>query len=260
MDVNIDPPRVRFDVMSNWPLQPDEEDALTRLDREDPHTPREIPARLRLNWPNNKAQKIRQLGYVPAMICHGASEDTTPLMIEHHWLHKEAERTDFRHQLHTLKWKQPDGTVREEIVHPTVINIHPLTFQILTISFQKWTPGKKVKLEMPILFKNLSECAGVKVGGELVQYQDTVPMVYSGTSVRIPLQIRIDVKNLQSHEKITIDDIRLPKTKEHRLDLQKPHHLYTLVKCAGKDTSSLEDYLRAKYGDEWEEHLPKDDQ
>jgi len=86
------------------------------------------------------------------------------------------------------------------------ITFHPLTDEIVHIDFLRMTPGKPLKVEIPVDFKGKSP--GVKEGGKLIPQMRRVKV--KTTPETLVDKLFVDVSELELGNSVRVRDIEFP--------------------------------------------------
>lgn len=99
----------------------------------------------------------------------------------------------------------PQGTIYVKFGE---IQIDPVTYNYLHFSLIQLPKDKENKIEIPVVLEGTP--LGVKRGGKLLVFKDTLEV--HGLIQNIPEQIHVKVANLDVGEKLTVADLKLPKS------------------------------------------------
>lgn len=117
----------------------------------------ELNGILRETTGKGSARKARRDGRIPAIIYGG--EDTIAVTLDPMEVRDLVYTSDFKLATITVEGNAHKCVLKDTQFHPVFDNIVHMDFQILV-------PGKKIKLELPILFEGIP--VGVSQGGALV--------------------------------------------------------------------------------------------
>lgn len=91
------------------------------------------------------------------------------------------------------------------------IQTHPITDQILNITFMRYEGAtQKLKVPLPVVYLNESECLGVRQGGTLVLVRHATKVWYKGPPQDIPPVLAIDLKNVPKGKVVRMQELDLP--------------------------------------------------
>jgi len=102
----------------------------------------------------------------------------------------------------------------KERKEPFFVKPHQFTYdqatrRILTMTFNRWSPGKKTRLNIPIQIIGERDCIGVKNGGSLLRPVKTVSCLYDGPGP-LPRRFRLNVTKWNIGKRIHVKDLQLP--------------------------------------------------
>ena len=140
------------------------------------------------------AKNMRKSGIIPAVI-YGTEGN----------IHLTLNPKSLKHLVYTPDFKlaevNVDGNAHKCIIKD--IQFHPVTDQILHVDFLKLENGRKVKVEVPVIFEGIAE--GVKTGGTLVKKLRRVKI--KANAEDIVASMNLDVSALELGYSIRVKDI-----------------------------------------------------
>jgi large subunit ribosomal protein L25 len=147
--------------------------------------------------------QTRQKGFVPGVL-YGGKNAPENLSVERHALERQVETGNFLTTLYML-----DVGGKKQRVIPRAVQVDPITDRPVHVDFMRLEEGAKVKLAIPVRFKNHAESPGLKKGGVLNIIRHEVLMLCPADS--IPDSIEADLAGLDIHGTIHISSITLPE-------------------------------------------------
>jgi len=166
----------------------------------------ELKAKKREAVRKGETKQIRREGGIPAVL-YGVHRESESIAID---------RAEFEAHLRSIKKGElatsrfhlkGEGVDCEAIVKD--IHYHPTTYDILHLDFEALEKGVEVKLNVPIEFTGVADCAGIKLGGVLR------PVIRSlrvrCTPENLPARFTLDVRELLLRQTKRLRDIDLPK-------------------------------------------------
>lgn len=147
------------------------------------------------------ADALREAGKIPAVL-YGPKEDATPIAVDRK-VFERLFRTAGESSVITLEGV---GEAKDVLVHD--VSKHPVTDAFQHIDFYVIEKGKKVHVEVPLLFTG--EAPAVKsLGGTLVKVMHEVQV--EAMPKDLPHELTIDISSLETFDsRITIKDIAVP--------------------------------------------------
>ena len=163
----------------------------------------ELRAEARTGTGKGPAYQARQKGMIPAVIYGG---DTAPenVNVEAHALGLQYQTGVFTTSLLML-----DVAGKKTRVIPRQVQIDPVTDRPVHVDFMRLGEGAKVRLEIPVHFRNQGESPGLKKGGVLNIVRHELELLCPAES--IPEEIIVDLTGLDIHDSVHISAIKLPE-------------------------------------------------
>ncbi|ESQ31169.1 hypothetical protein EUTSA_v10004830mg [Eutrema salsugineum] len=90
-------------------------------------------------------------------------------------------------------------------VLPLKIHRDEETGKILNLVFVWADDGEQLKVDVPVVFKGLENCPGLKKGGNLLSIRSSVKLV--GPAENIPSKIEVDVSKLDIEDKVLMQEV-----------------------------------------------------
>jgi large subunit ribosomal protein L25 len=149
------------------------------------------------------ARTARRNGYVPGVI-YGGGEEPQPINVKFNELLKLLKKGKFMSSLHNVKVDGVDNRVVCRGVQRDVVKDLPTH-----VDFQRLTEKSRIKLFVPVEFKNQGVCPGIKRGGVLNIARHEVEL--NVTAGSIPDHLEVDLINAKMGDTIRISEVALPK-------------------------------------------------
>ncbi|XP_010558383.1 PREDICTED: uncharacterized protein LOC104827055 [Tarenaya hassleriana] len=92
-------------------------------------------------------------------------------------------------------------------VLPLKIHRDEKTGEILNLVFVRAEDGEQLKVDIPVAFKGLENCPGLKKGGHLRTVRSSLKFLCPAE--QIPSKIEVDVSNLDIEDKVLLRDIKV---------------------------------------------------
>lgn len=162
-----------------------------------------LEATARAGTGKGAARSARREGYVPGII-YGGGQDPQPINVKFNELLKLLKKGKFMSSLHNVKVDGADNRVICRGVQRDVVKDLPVH-----VDFQRLTPTSKIKLFIPVEFKNQGVCPGIKRGGTLNVVRHEVELnVVAGA---IPDHLEVDLAAAKMGDVIKISSVALPE-------------------------------------------------
>ncbi|MEM9546663.1 MAG: 50S ribosomal protein L25 [Bacteroidota bacterium] len=161
----------------------------------------QIEAQARESFGKKHNKVIRREGYVPAIIYGG--EENTAVSVTPKSVKSLVYTPDFK-----LAEINVNGDTHKCILKE--ITFHPITDEIVHIDFLRMTPGKSLKVEIPVDFKGKSP--GVKEGGKLIPQMRKVKV--KTTPEVLVDRVYVDISELKLGFSVRVRDIEFPEGME----------------------------------------------
>ena len=149
------------------------------------------------------ARATRRTGRVPGVV-YGNKAPATLISLEPKALIRELHKTGFFATLFDL---QIDG--RAERVLPRDVQFDPASDRPIHIDFLRVGAGTKVRVDVPVVFRNDLASPGLKRGGVLNIVRHEIALICAADS--IPPTIEIDLTGLEIGDSIHISMVKLPE-------------------------------------------------
>jgi len=161
-----------------------------------------LTAELRERAGKGAARTTRRSGRVPAVV-YGAKSAPTLISLEPRELDRELHKAGYYTTLFDLK---VNGTT--ERVLPRDVHFDPVTDRAIHVDFMRVTDKTRVRVHVPVAFKNEGLSPGIKRGGVLNIVRHDID-VYCQAS-EIPNAIVVDVEGLEIGDSVHINMVKLP--------------------------------------------------
>ena len=142
-------------------------------------------------------------GFIPAVL-YGGKDAPENLAVERHALERQVETGNFLTTLYML-----DIAGKKQRVIPRAVQVDPVSDRPVHVDFMRLGEGAKVKLEIPVRFKNQADSPGLKKGGVLNIIRHEVLMLCPADN--IPDALEADLTGLDIHGTVHISNIKLPE-------------------------------------------------
>jgi large subunit ribosomal protein L25 len=163
----------------------------------------ELSAEPRAGTGKGPAFQARQKGLVPGVIYGG---DTAPenVAVDARTLERQYQTGHFTTSLMML-----DVSGKKTRVIPREVQVDPVTDRPVHVDFMRLGEGAKIRLAIPVHFRNHADSPGLKKGGVLNIVRHEVDLLCPAES--IPDEIVVDLAGLDIHDSVHISAIALPE-------------------------------------------------
>ncbi|MBA3070408.1 MAG: 50S ribosomal protein L25/general stress protein Ctc [Hyphomonas sp.] len=149
------------------------------------------------------AREARRQGFVPGVLYGG---DLAPVAIN-------LRKPEVKKAIETGQFLNTTATLihkgEKQLVIPQGIQMHPVTDQPWHVDLFRVEKDQIIKVEVPVHFKGLEACPGIKKGGTLNVVRHTVEInVPAG---HIPEHLEADISALEVGDNVKISNVKLPK-------------------------------------------------
>lgn len=164
----------------------------------------EVPAEFRDDLGKGASRRLRRTGKVPGIL-YGGHREPRALLVDHTKLLLLLENEKFYSTIVNLKvGEQTQAAILKDIQR------HPAKNQVLHIDLQRVLDNEKIRLRIPIHFKNEAASVGVKSQGGVIMH------LLSDVEVQclpkdLPEFLELDVVNLELNKSLHLSDIKLPE-------------------------------------------------
>lgn len=148
------------------------------------------------------ARATRRAGRVPGVI-YGNKEEPTLISVEPRALHRQLQRAGFFASLIDVELAG-----QKHRVLPRDVQFDPVTDIPIHVDFMRVTESTKVRVAVPVVFRNDAQSPGIKRGGVLNIVRHEIEVVC--TAARIPPSIIIDLTGLDIGDSVHISMVTLP--------------------------------------------------
>lgn len=163
----------------------------------------EMRAETRTGTGKGPAYRARQKGLIPAVV-YGGEVDPENVAVD---AHSVTLKVDAGHFTTTLLMLDVEG--KKTRVLPRAVQLDPVTDRPVHVDFMRLGDGAKVRLAIPVHFKNQGESPGLKKGGVLNIVRHDIELLCPAES--IPNTIEIDLAGLDIHDSVHISSVGLPE-------------------------------------------------
>ena len=164
----------------------------------------EVPAEFRDDLGKGASRRLRRSGKVPGIL-YGGHREPRALLVDHTRLMVLLENEKFYTTIVNLKvGDQTQAAILKDIQR------HPAKNQVLHIDLQRVLDDEKIRLRIPIHFKNEAAAVGVKSqGGVLMHLLSDVEVQCLPKD--LPEFLELDVVALELNKSLHLSDVKLPE-------------------------------------------------
>ena len=145
--------------------------------------------------------KLRATGFIPAIL-YGGKDPNQKISIE-----KKAVRDIINSETFLSKVLELDIEGKKEKVLPREVSYHVVSDEPIHIDFMRIVAGKKIVIEIPVVFTNHVDSPGLKRGGVLNIVRRKIEL--KCPSEKIPESIIIDLDGIEIGQSFKISSIKL---------------------------------------------------
>lgn len=165
----------------------------------------QLSAELRTDVGKGASRRLRRIANrVPAIVYGGTEEAPVPLTLNTNELNKAMQVETFYSQVLDLTI---DGKKQPVVVRD--VQRHPAAPRILHIDFYRVDMNKTLQVNIPLHFINEEECAGVKLGGGIVNHILNEVQIEALPSA-IPEYIEVDMLEVELGGQVHLSDLKMP--------------------------------------------------
>ena len=157
----------------------------------------------RENSTSGATNKLRSDGFIPAIL-YGGKDSNQKISIE-----KKAIRDVINSDNFLSKVLELEIEGKKEKVLPREVSYHVVSDEPIHIDFMRVLSGKKIIIDIPVIFKNHPDSPGLKRGGVLNIVRRTIELKCPGEN--IPTDITIDLTGTDIGTSIKISSVKLPE-------------------------------------------------
>ena len=150
------------------------------------------------------SRRLRTSGRVPGIV-YGAGQAAQNVEFDHAAMLRHLKLEAFHASILDLT---VDGVTTPALLRD--FQMHPFRPMVLHVDMQRVDKNQKIHMRIPLHFVNADICVGVKVGGGAVQHIMTEIDIQCLPD-DLPEYVEVDVKDLQLHHSLHINDLKLPK-------------------------------------------------
>ena len=147
--------------------------------------------------------KLRATGFIPAIL-YGGKDPNQKISIE-----KKAVRDIINSETFLSKVLELDIEGKKEKVLPREVSYHVVSDEPIHIDFMRIVAGKKIVIEIPVVFTNHVDSPGLKRGGVLNIVRRAIELKCPAEN--IPNDITIDLTGKDIGTSIKISSVNLPE-------------------------------------------------
>jgi large subunit ribosomal protein L25 len=163
----------------------------------------ELIAEFRQDQGKGASRRLRRDGKVPAIL-YGGHADARALCVSHQKLIVMLENERFYSTILNLKvGEESQAAILKDVQR------HPFKNAVLHIDFQRVSDAEKIRINIPLHFKNAAISPGVKSQGGLVSHLRTQVEV-SCLPKDLPEFIEVDLSGLSLNESIHLSQLTVP--------------------------------------------------
>tara|TARA_X000000368_G_scaffold327762_1_gene264825 strand:- start:227 stop:979 length:753 start_codon:yes stop_codon:yes gene_type:complete len=162
-----------------------------------------LKATKRENTSSGSTNKLRATGFIPAIL-YGGKNPNQNISIE-----KKAVRDIINSDNFLSKVLELEIEGKKEKVLPREVAYHAVSDEPIHIDFMRVVAGKKIIIDIPVIFINHPESPGLKRGGVLNIVRRTVELKCPAES--IPNDITIDLTGTDIGTSLKISSVKLPE-------------------------------------------------
>jgi large subunit ribosomal protein L25 len=164
----------------------------------------ELGAEPRNDQGKGASRRLRHAGKVPAIL-YGAHAEATRLSLEHHKVLPLVADEKFFSSIISVT---VDGKKQAAIVKD--VQMHPARPQVVHLDLQRVVETEKIRLHMPIHFRNAAASPGVKTeGGVVSHHMADVEVVCLPKD--LPEAIEIDLVGMHLNDQVFLADVKVPE-------------------------------------------------
>ena len=162
-----------------------------------------LKATVRENTSSGSTNKLRASGFIPAIL-YGGKDPNKNISIE-----KKAVRDIINSDNFLSKVLELDIEGKKEKVLPREVAYNAVSDEPIHIDFMRIIAGKKIVIDIPVIFINHPDSPGLKRGGVLNIVRRTVELKCPAET--IPNDITIDLEGTDIGTSIKISSVKLPE-------------------------------------------------
>ena len=205
----------------------------------------ELTAEIRTTVGKGASRRLRRLeDKVPAII-YGGSADAQMLTLSVNELGKAMQLEAFYSQILnvTIGGKTEQAVVRD-------LQRNPANERVQHIDFQRVSADREINVNVPLHFVNEEQCAGVKLGGGMIQKQATDIEVQC-LPKDLPEYLEVDMLAVELGQIVHLSDITLPDgVISTALEIGEDHDLAIASVIAPRGTKEADEDIEETEGDE----------
>jgi len=190
-------------------------------------------------------KRLRRTGFIPGIVYGRDIKGGRKITLEQKKLMKLIEN-DHDNEIITLKFDD-EKTVQAILQEK---QYHPYKNEILHVDFLTVSKNRKITKKVSITIINEEQCAGVKMGGLLLQQINEIDVEFFPAD--LPETINVDVKELCTDSSIHLSDLTLPKGVEftHEIEAKSSYDQPVVSVHKKKETSDTSTSNESEAGKE----------
>lgn len=163
-----------------------------------------IAAEPRSDVGKGASRRLRKSGKVPA-IMYGGGEPPSSVLLDRNEVMRNVAEEAFMSSILSVNvnGKELQAVVRD-------VQVHPARKQVLHIDLQRILANEKLRMTVPLHFKNQSNAKGVKESGGIISHLLTEVTVLC-LPKDLPEYLELDVIDLGLNQVLHLSDIKLPE-------------------------------------------------
>ncbi|MHC8442033.1 MAG: 50S ribosomal protein L25/general stress protein Ctc [Candidatus Eutrophobiaceae bacterium] len=169
-----------------------------------------LNAEIRTDMGKGASRRLRRQGSIPGIV-YGAESSATPISLAHNNLMHQLEHEAFFSHILSLNL---DGKTEKVVLK--ALQRHPWRESLLHIDLLRIKESEKLIMNVPLHLLNEDKCAGVKVGGGIVNRIMT-ELAVSCLPKDLPEYIEVDILNMEIGDSVHLGDLKMPEGVENHL-------------------------------------------
>jgi len=164
----------------------------------------QLSAQVRTDVGKGASRRLRRIDNRVPGILYGGEQPPVPLTLNTNELNKAMQFETFYSQVMELN---VDGDKQSVIVRD--LQRHPAAPRIMHIDFLRVDANKAIQVSVPLHFTNEDNCAGVKLGGGVINHILNEVEI-SALPADLPEFIEVDMLEIELGGQVHLSDIKLP--------------------------------------------------
>eukprot|EP01083_Nonionella_stella_P253509 872248_1 len=156
--------------------------------------------------------KIREAGKIPLRVFRGDTIDMSLAASRGHMSRLVDKSFAFQNTVHMLNVRdQETDEIEQVLVYPRTANRSPVRKQLLSMSFNHYEEGAKMKICVPVIYERVGHSYGImKQRGFMFYTNDRVWCNWDGSMENYPIAFRVDCKDLKLGDSVCWADMNIP--------------------------------------------------